>query len=223
MIGGIFVHLGYQQFLITAYRLADLTLVYPNARGSAPLIVTVVSVAVLGPSFTVFEVSGVLLITLGVLFLAFAKRVDGARDLRGVVLTLGTGGFIAAYYLVDGIGARIAGSALWFWGCAALGNAVLFTGWTAFVRPKTFAGLRSNWSAMLMGLGGGTASFLAYSLVIWAFTQTPIALVTALREASIVLALLIGTFILKERVTRVKVVSAGVIIAGAAVLRISIS
>lgn len=74
-----------------------------------------------------------------------------------------------------------------------------------------------------MGLGGGTASFLAYGLVIWAFTQAPIALVTALRETSIVFALLIGTIILKERVTRVKIISAGVIIAGAAVLRISIS
>jgi drug/metabolite transporter (DMT)-like permease len=76
---------------------------------------------------------------------------------------------------------------------------------------------------MVMGLGGGTASFLAYGLVIWAFTQAPIALVTALRETSIVFALLIGTIILKERVTRVKIISAGVIIAGAAVLRISIS
>lgn len=74
-----------------------------------------------------------------------------------------------------------------------------------------------------MGLGGGTASFLAYGLVIWAFTQAPIALVTALRETSIVFALLIGTIILKESVTRVKIISAGVIIAGAAVLRISIS
>ena len=223
MIAGIFLHLGYQQFLITAYRLADLTLVYPIARGSAPLIVTVVSVAVLGLSFTVFEVSGVLLITFGVVFLAFAKRIDGTRDLRGVVLALGTGGFIAAYSLVDGIGARVAGSPLGFWSWAALGNAVLFTCWTALVRPKTFAGLRSDRSAMVMGLGGGTASFLAYGLVIWAFTQAPIALVTALRETSIVFALLIGTIILKERVTRVKIISAGVIIAGAAVLRISIS
>ena len=74
-----------------------------------------------------------------------------------------------------------------------------------------------------MGLGGGTASFLAYGLVIWAFIQAPIALVTALRETSIVFALLIGTIILKERVTRVKIISARVIIAGAAVLRISIS
>ena len=68
---------------------------------------------------------------------------------------------------------------------------------------------------------GGGASFVAYALVIWAFTQAPIALVTALRETSIVFALLIGVFHLKERLSLVKVFATAVTLGGAAMLRFS--
>ena len=66
---------------------------------------------------------------------------------------------------------------------------------------------------------GGTASFVAYSLVIWAFTQAPIALVTALRETSIVFALLIGVLFFKERLDLPKVLATFAVLSGAALLR----
>ena len=71
------------------------------------------------------------------------------------------------------------------------------------------------------GLIGGTASYLAYGLVVWAFTLAPIALVTALRETSIVFALLIGVGVLRERLNLAKVLSTMVTIAGAALLRLA--
>ena len=190
IIGGVALHLGYQLFLIAGYRAGDLTLVYPIARGSAPLIVTAVSIGVMGVSFTSLELSGVILIALGLVSLALVRRADEARNSRAVMMALCTGAFIAAYSLVDGIGARVATSALGFWAWAAIGNAVALMIWTALMRPYTFNVLRSNRSVFRTGLIGGTASFLAYGLVIWAFTQAPIALVTALRETSIVFALL---------------------------------
>jgi drug/metabolite transporter (DMT)-like permease len=67
-------------------------------------------------------------------------------------------------------------------------------------------------------LGGG-ASFVAYGLVIWAFTQAPIALVTALRETSTIFALLIGVFFLKEKLDLAKVVSTVITLSGAILLR----
>ncbi len=66
---------------------------------------------------------------------------------------------------------------------------------------------------------GGTASFVAYALVTWAFTQAPIALVTALRETSIVFALLIGVFFLKERLSLLKVLATMTTLLGATLLR----
>ena len=68
---------------------------------------------------------------------------------------------------------------------------------------------------------GGTASFVAYALVIWSFTQAPIALVTALRETSIVFAMLIGVLVLKEKVDLLKIVSTMVTLLGAAFLRLA--
>ncbi len=70
-------------------------------------------------------------------------------------------------------------------------------------------------------LVGGPASFAAYALVVWAFTQAPIALVTALRETSIIAALLIGVFFLKERLNLAKVVATIVTLSGAILLRLA--
>lgn len=217
--GGVLLHLGYQLFLVAGYRLGELTLVYPIARGSAPILVTAVSMGVLGASFTPVELSGVVLIALGLASLSLARRSDGTRDRRAIVYALCTGAFIAAYSLVDGVGAREAGTAVGYWSWAAIGNAVALALWTALFRPRTVAGLFSNRRVICLGLIGGTASFLAYGLVIWAFTQAPIALVTALRETSIVFALLIGVAVLKERLDLIKLVSTMVTVGGAVLLR----
>lgn len=221
IIAGVILHLGYQLSLIAGYRIGDLTLVYPIARGSAPLIVTAVSIGVLGVSFTTTELTGVLFIALGLASLALVRGADGSRNPRAVVMALVTGAFIAGYSLVDGIGARIATTAVGFWTWAAIGNAVAMSAWTALFRPRTFKVLRADRSTMWFGLAGGTASFVAYGLVIWAFTQAPIALVTALRETSIVFALFIGVFFLKERLNLAKVFSTFLTISGAILLRVS--
>ncbi|UTS80768.1 hypothetical protein OL67_001838 [Phaeobacter piscinae] len=219
IVGGVVLHLAYQLFLIAGYRAGDLTLVYPIARGSAPLIVTVVSIGFLGVSFTRLELTGVALIALGLVALTIVRSAGGTRNPKAVMVALCTGIFIAAYSLVDGIGARVADTALGFWSWAAIGNAVALTVWTALMRPRSLSHIRSDRKVIAFGLIGGTASFIAYGLVIWAFTQAPIALVTALRETSIVFALLIGVGILKERVDLAKVVSTMITIAGAMVLR----
>ena len=221
ILAGVALHLGYQLFLTAGYRIGDLTLVYPIARGSAPLVVTAFSIVVLGISFTTLELSGVVLIALGLASLSVVRRADGLRNSRAVVMALGTGVFIASYSLVDGTGARVAGSALGYWIWAAIGNAIMMSLFNAVSRPRVFTALMASRSALTTGLLGGSASFLAYGLVIWAFTQAPIALVTALRETSIVFALLIGVGILKERLDLVKVVSTMITISGAVLLRAS--
>ncbi len=221
IFGGVALHLAYQLFLIAGYRIGDLTLVYPIARGSAPLLVTAVSIAVMGVSFSLKELSGVFLIAVGLISLALVKHADEARNPKAVLTALCTGVLIAAYSLVDGIGARVATSALGFWSWAAIGNAVALTIWTAAVQRKSLVIWSSDPRVMLTGLAGGTASFAAYGIVIWAFTQAPIALVTALRETSIIFALIIGVGILKERLSLAKLLSTMITITGAFLLRVS--
>ena len=211
------LHTGYQIFLVAAYRIGDLTQVYPIARGSAPLMVAAISVLVLDVVLSAAETAAVVLIALGIVSLALVRRTDGDRNGRAVILALVTGCFITAYSLADGLGARAAGTALGFFGWAALLNTLAFAAYTALTRRGAYRAVTRT--AILTGLVSGPASFAAYAIVVWAFTQAPIALVTALRETSIVFSLLIGVFVLRERLDLLKVASTATTLAGVGLLR----
>lgn len=219
IIIGALLHTGYQLFLLYSYRIGDLSQVYPLARGVAPLIVASVSVAFLGVRLDLLELSAICVIASGIMCLALVRRSDGFRNYHAAFLAITTGGFIAAYSLVDGLGARIATTSLGFYGCLSILNAIFFTIIIRFLRPgvlKTV--IFRNYKLALMG---GSASFIAYALVIWAFTMAPIALVTALRETSIIIALFLGVFVLKERLDLLKVIASMVTLLGAGLLRIN--
>ena len=94
-----------------AYGAGDLSLVYPIARGVAPLAVAVVSISILGENLSYANQGAVLLIGLGITSLALVQRPTRLMDLRPFLFALATGAFIAAYTIVDGLGARVAGSA----------------------------------------------------------------------------------------------------------------
>lgn len=217
LVAGVGLHVGYQIFLLRSYRIGELTQVYPIARGTAPLLVAGISVLFLGVRLQPIEVLAVLTIGSGIISLSLVRQQDGARNMNAAGFALVTGCFIAAYSLTDGMGARLAGSALGFYGWLAIGNGMVFVSITALTRPGLLGQIpRQAKSVFALG---GSASFDAYALVIWAFTQAPIALVTALRETSIVFALLIGVFFLKEKLDLGKVVSTMVTVLGAALLR----
>ncbi|WP_323006291.1 EamA family transporter [Pseudorhodobacter sp.] len=219
LLVGMALHFGYQLFLIRAYHAGDLSQIYPIARGSAPMLVAAISVLFLGVPLHPFEVAAVLTIGIGILSMALVRKADGQRNPQGAKLALITGGFIAAYSLVDGMGARLAGSALGFFGWLALGNAGLMVALVAARAPHQFRALHTSGKRVF--LIGGSASFAAYAIVIWAFTQAPIALVTALRETSIIFALLIGVFFLREKLDLGKVISTTLTLLGVALLRLA--
>ncbi|MFX0545343.1 EamA family transporter [Roseovarius sp. S1116L3] len=219
MTAALALHMGYQLFLMRAYEMGDLSQVYPIARGSAPLIVAVVSVTALGVHLSGAELLAVAIIALGIISLAAVRRADGLRNGRAAGMALITGMFIASYSLVDGYGARIAGTSLGFYAWTALVNSLLMALYLGARYPGTLRRMAGP-GRVIFVLGGG-ASFVAYALVTWAFTQAPIALVTALRETSVVFALLIGVFFLKERLDLAKVLATAGMLAGAVLLRIA--
>lgn len=217
MTVGIMLHAGYQIFLMRSYQTGDLTQVYPIARGSAPIMVALFSVLVLGVHLERIEVLAIAIIGIGILSLAIVRRADGQRNPNAVALALITGLFIASYSLVDGLGARLSGSPVSYFAWMALTNAAITALYFALRSPATLVQIarHGRWPLLV----GGSASFIAYSIVTWAFTQAPIALVTALRETSIVFALLIGVVVLKERLDLAKVLSTTATLAGAVLLR----
>ncbi len=218
IVAGAVLHVGYQLFLLASYRIGDLSHVYPLARGVAPLIVAGVSVTLLGVHLAWLELTAVIIIGTGIMSLALVRRSDGLRNGRAAFLAIITGVFIASYSLVDGLGAREAGTALGFYGWLSAMNAVLFAAIMRVVRPGIVKKVVCrDWR---LALGGGGASFLAYAMVTWAFTVAPIPLVTALRETSIVFALLLGVIVLKERLDPMKVLATLCTLLGVGLLRI---
>ncbi len=219
LFGGMVLHTGYQLFLVNSYKLGDLTQVYPIARGSAPLLVALVSVFLLNVNLSQIEILAVFIIGAGIVSLGLVRAGDGQRNPRAAVSALITGCFIASYSLVDGMGARVAGTAVGFYSWLCIANAIIFSVYLYRVQPVVFKQLMTTHRVLF--LVGGTASFIAYAIVTWAFTQAPIALVTALRETSIIFALLIGVFFLKERIDLIKVFSTMTTLTGALLLRFS--
>lgn len=216
MAAGILAHLGYQVFLLGAYTKGDLSQVYPIARGLAPLLVSVV---LLGERLSLLETLAVGMIAAGLMSMALLRGSDGARNAEAVKLALVTGCFIASYSLIDGYGARATGSPVGFYAYLGTGNAVLFALYLRLRHPGVMRTMAR--SARRVFVIGGTASFAAYAIVIWAFTQAPIALVTALRETSIVFAVLIGVVVFKERLDRSKIIAVAATLLGAGLLRVA--
>lgn len=215
---GIALHLGYQVFLLAAYRIGDLTQVYPIARGVAPLLVAAFSLLVLGVVLSAAEMFAIAVIAAGIMSLSFVVRSDGQANRKAAMLAVMTGCFIASYSITDGVGARVAGTALGYYGWVAFGNAVMFSLYSRVLSPGLLSRTLSAWRVIVIG---GGASFVAYAFVVFAFTQAPIALVTALRETSIVFALIIGVCVLKEPLNLAKVISTMLTLFGAALLRFS--
>lgn len=217
LLASVVLHAGYQFFLLHSYKLGDLTQVYPIARGVAPLLVALFSVLVLQVDLTRLELIAVAIIGIGIVSLSLVRKGGGERNPHAAVAALITGCFIASYSIVDGTGARLAGTAVGYFAYMSIVNSVVMVLYVLAVRPKVLKQLVHSHIRLCI-LGGG-ASFAAYAIVTWAFTQAPIALVTALRETSIVFALLIGVFFLKERVDLVKVFSTFTTLLGAFLLR----
>jgi len=182
------------------------------------LIVATVSVTMLGVVLEALELAAIGIIVAGIMSLSLVRQRDGLRNGNAAGLALITGCFIAGYSLVDGLGARIAGTGLGFYAWSSLINTVVYAAGGSALRPGLMREMRGMGRVIAIG---GAASFIAYAMVVNAFMQAPIALVTALRETSIVFALLIGVGFLGERLDLPKVVSTMLTLGGAVLLRLS--
>jgi len=147
------------------------------------------------------------------------RRSDGLRNAQAAGLAVVTGGFIAGYSLVDGLGARAAGTALGYYGCLSILNAAAFAAIMRVMRPGVVRRVVVLDGRFALGAGG--ASFLAYAMATWAFTVAPIALVAALRETSIIFALLLGVVVLKERMDLLKILATLCTLVGIGLMRLS--
>ncbi len=218
IVASAVIHTGYKVFLVNAYENADLSQAYPLARGTAPIAVFLVTVIFLGAVFNQVETVAVLSISTGVVLMAFKGQYGRPMKRRSFGYVIGTAVLIASYTVVDGVGARIAGTPSGYIMWMVIGDAI---GMLAFA---VLVGGRSAIPALLpvwrTGLGSGAMSLVSYWIAVWAFTIAPIALVAALRETSILFATFIAAFLIREPVGAWRWISIGLIVTGVVLMRI---
>lgn len=213
---GVF-HAGYKLFLAFAYEQGDLSRVYPIARGAAPMIVTVISALLLIDVIKPIEYGAIALLGLGIALMARGAFTNG-ESRRLVPLALGSACMTAGYSLVDGLGARVAGNAVMYVGWLFTLDALIFTPLILALRGRV--ALRASGKDWGVGALAAGASYGAYAIAVWAMTVAPIALVTALRETSILFAVLIGWLVFGDRMDRGKAAAACLIVGGVVLTRL---
>ncbi len=219
LLGSIVLHLAYYIALTEAYRRAEMSQIYPLARGGAPLITAAVSVLFLGETLTPLQIVAVGVLGGGIMLISLLGRGRGKGvDTVAIGCALLTALTICGYTLVDGIGARIAGDPHAYSAALFVIDGVPLLLFVLMRQGKTAAlAMRPYWR---QGLFGGTLSLGAYWIAIWAMTVASIPLVAAVRESSVLFAAVIAVVWLKEPLQAPRLIACGMIAAALVLMRI---
>lgn len=200
------LELAYFFLLSAAYTRSDVSLVYPVARGAAPVLV-LVGATLAGAALGVWQALGVVAVGLGVVLV---RGLRGPVDTRGLLLALAIAATIAGYTLADKEGIEHA-SPVAYLELVLVPVAVAALGWQLVTRGR--ASLRAE-----LGFATTAAaafSFGAYALVLGALSLAPAAAVAAVRETSILFAVALGAYVLGERVGPARISGAVLVVVGA--------
>jgi drug/metabolite transporter (DMT)-like permease len=204
------LQLVYFGLLTTAYRRAELSVVYPIARGLAPVLVLAVGATALATATSPAQVVGVCLVAAGVLLVRGLRRPSGSS---GVRWGLAIAAVIASYTLLDKHGIRYA-APITYLELSMTPAALGYAGVVLAVKGR--AALRAEVGAP--ALAAGLASFGAYALVLAALARASAASVAAVRETSVVIATALAAPLLRERVGAVRLAGAVLVAVGIALL-----
>ncbi|MFL4497245.1 EamA family transporter [Streptomyces sp. VTCC 41912] len=214
LLGSAVLHILYQGLLMQSFRMGDFGQMYPIARGTAPLVVTVLAALFVHEIPSGWALAGVALASTGLVGLAvWGIRGSGARPhWPAIAAAVATGLSIASYTTVDGLGVRASETSLGYIGWLMLLEGLAIPVYALITRRgRLVAELRPF---ALRGLAGGVLSVFAYGLVLWAQTRAPLAPIAALRESSIIVGAAIGTVFFKERFGLPRLAAAGLMVAG---------
>ena len=215
----VLIHLVYFAALIESYRAGDMGQVYPIARGSAPLMTAVATTALVDERLSLAGWSGIILLVGGVMLLSLRGGRDVTRlDSKAIGFALFTAVTICAYSVVDGMGARRAGSANAYSAALFVGIGPVMAVYALGRRGRgVLAAIEGHWR---LGLAGGTLQLGSYAVAIWAMTVAPIAIVAALRETSVLFGALIAILFLKEPPRAGRIAAALMIMVGLTLIRL---
>jgi drug/metabolite transporter (DMT)-like permease len=240
LLASIVIHVFYNLLLMRSYRYGEFGQVYPLARGTSPLVVTVLAAVFAAERPSAAQVAGVLVVSCGLALLVLAGRTgrraaagggsdggSGGGAGRGggigrpaLLAAVGTGLTIAAYTTVDGLGVRLSGSSVAYIGWLMLLESLCVPAWALARRRHE---LLSGSSRRVLGSGllAGGLSVLAYGLVLWAQTRGDLAPIAALRETSVIFGAVIGTVVFREPFGRWRIAATLLVVIGVLLLNVS--
>jgi drug/metabolite transporter (DMT)-like permease len=218
ILASVIIHNFYYFSLARAYRSGDLSQVYPLFRGLAPVLVALGAVILADEWLSGGTLAGIVIVSAGVISLAFRNATLGAMPPKALFWGLTTSVLIACYTVVDGMGVRAAGNPLsyilwlFIFEVVPIGLILLLTQrqeWINYLRENT-----------AMVITGGIASSAAYGLVIFAMSLGAMAVVSSLRETSVIFAAIIGAMFLREPFGPARIRAASLVAVGIILMRV---
>jgi drug/metabolite transporter (DMT)-like permease len=216
LLGSVAIHVFYNLLLMQCYRLGEFSQVYPLARGTSPLVVTILAAIFIHEHLALPQIVGVLVVSGGLAALVLAGRRPGRAAFAAAV---GTGLTIAAYTTVDGVGVRLSGSPVGYIGWLMILECLCVPMFAVLRRRHVL--LKQPKRILLAGLAAGALSVLAYGLVLWAQTRGALAPIAALRETSVIFGAIIGTLVFREPFGRTRIAATVLVAAGIVLLNLS--
>ena len=216
LAASVAAHTAYQALLLNSYRVGEFNQVYPIARGTAPLVVTLLAVPFAHEAVHGLQAAGVIAVAGGLVLLADLRVWWATGRPPALALAFATGLLIASYSLVDGLGVRRAHSAVGYASWLMAAEALPIPLYAVLRQPGR---VRLMWpSTWRRAALGGVLSLLAYSVVLWAQTRGALGAVAALRETGVVVGAGIGALFFGERLGRRRVIAAAVVATGVILL-----
>jgi drug/metabolite transporter (DMT)-like permease len=229
LLGSVAIHVFYNLLLMRCYRLGEFGQVYPLARGTSPLVVTILAAVFVHEHLALAQIAGVVVVSAGLAFLVLAGRrprlaggsggvAPPGKHRAAFLAAVGTGLTIAAYTTVDGVGVRLSASPVGYIGWLMLLES-LGVPMFALARRRDVL-LKQPRRILLAGLAAGALSVLAYGLVLWAQTRGALAPIAALRETSVIFGAIIGTLVFREPFGRTRIAATVLVVAGIVMLNV---
>ncbi|MDG0981370.1 MAG: DMT family transporter [Tateyamaria sp.] len=217
IIASTIIHWVYYYLLNTAYRIGDFSIIYPIARGLAPVLIALGSQIWIGEKLPILAWTGILTVSGGIMILTRGS-FSGAIPPSAIVAAVGVALAVTAYSLVDGVGIRISGNALSYIGWLFVNEIFV----AAFIFSSQFKRLRVvSVRTLYIGFAGGVISGLAYAMVLYAKTLAPLGIISALRETSVIFAAIIGVIWFKEGPRNQRLFAALIVVVGIGLIAVS--
>ena len=214
IIASVILHGFYRLGVIYSYKFGDLSFVYPIARGGSSLLIAVSTLIILQEYISLLGFVGILTVCTGIFLISYNKKHK--INFNAFMLAIVTALLITIYTIVDGMGVRLSENKFSYIFWMLLLNGVPLLLISILSKEKLLSNLNTN--IIAWGIPAGILAVLSYGIVVWSMQYLEIAYVSSIRETSIIIATLIGFFILREKKAKKRMLPAILVVVGISIV-----